>query len=88
MKVAARFLVIGPLLHVGDNPVRNIHLIDPDREQTMCGRNPKMAPNSIARRWFKMEDKKKCGKCSLRECPTCRQFTTHFSIGTVLENLR
>ncbi len=87
MKVEAKFLVIGPLIHIGKNEVRNIHLIDPDRGQTMCGRTPKMDKHSIARRWFKMEDKDKCD-CVLHECPTCKHFTTHFAVGYTLESLR
>ena len=80
MKVHARYLVIGPQLSIGGTPVRNIHLIDPDREGTMCGRTPNYENIKSPRyHWLPITKKDAC-KAKLLECSICSRFVTQYAV--------
>ena len=79
MKVHVKYLVLGPLLRIGGQPVRNLHLIDPDIKRMACGRLPRHQ-NTLTRnmRWLKVPQKA-TKTYKVMECITCKRFVGHFS---------
>ena len=85
MKVHAKYLAIGPRLSIGTTPVRKIHLIDPDREGTMCGRTPYYGNHlSRCRRWLPITVKDECTSTIL-ECSICKRFVTQYAVDDRLD---
>ena len=85
MRINGKYLILGPVFHIGSQPIRNVHLIDRGRnEKTVCGRLPNDSPKlPVEGRWIMMEHisaiKHLGFDYKALQCSTCQKSAKEFS---------